>query len=75
MSVLSIVAYFSTKIKEYFQRSKWIGEKRMKMNGNDHYRTALYADKSNRNGANMEQVGKRKIAKVFVFKALAIIVM
>ncbi len=26
------------------------------------------------NGANMEQIGKRKIAKVFVYKALAIIV-
>ena len=46
----------------------------MKTNENDHYRTALYAVKFNRNGANMEQIGKRKIAKVFVYKALAIIV-
>ena len=30
---------------------------------------------SNRDGANMEQVGKRKIAKVFVYKALAITMM
>ena len=75
MSVLSIVAYFSIKIKEYFQRSKWIGEKRMEMNGNNHYLRTLYAAKSNGNGANMEQIGKRKIAKVFVYKALAIVAM
>ena len=61
MSVLSIVAYFS--IKEYFQRSKWIGEKRMGMNGNTHYQRTLYAAKSNGIGANMEQILKRKIAK------------
>lgn len=35
----------------------------------------MNATKSNGNGANMEQIGKRKIAKVFVYKALAIIVM
>jgi hypothetical protein len=75
MSVLSIVAYFSTKIKEYFQRCKWIGEKRMEMNGNGQRRTAIIQLLSNGNGANMEQVGKRKIAKVFVYKALAIIMM
>ena len=45
------------------------------MNGNNHYRRTLYAAKSNGNGANMEQIGKRKIAKVFVYKALAITTM
>ncbi len=47
----------------------------MKTNGNDHYRTALNAVEFNRNGANMEQIIKRKIAKVFVYKALAIMLM
>jgi hypothetical protein len=75
MSVLSIVAYFSTKIKEYFQRSKSNGEKRMKTNGNGNNQTPMNAVKSNGNGANMEQIEKRKIAKVFVYKALAIILM
>ena len=45
------------------------------MNGNNHYRTALYAFKFNRDGANVEQIGKRKIAKVFDYKALAITMM
>jgi len=75
MSALSIVAYFSTTIKEYFQRSKCNGEKRMKTNGNYYNQMPMNATKSNGNGANMEQIGKRKIAKVFVYKALAIIVM
>ena len=47
----------------------------MKTNGNGNNQTPMNAAKFNRNGANMEQIGKRKIAKVFVYKALAIIVM
>lgn len=47
----------------------------MKTNGNGNNQTPMNAVKSNGNGANMEQIGKRKIAKVFVCKALAIIVM
>ena len=47
----------------------------MKTNGNSYNQMPMNAGKSNRNGANMEQIGKRKIAKVFVYKALAIIMM
>ena len=47
----------------------------MKTNGNGNNQTPMNAGKSNGDGANMEQIGKRKIAKVFVCKALAIIVM
>ena len=47
----------------------------MEMNGIDQCRTVINLLLSNGNGANMEQLGKREIAKVFVCKALAIIVM
>jgi hypothetical protein len=47
----------------------------MEMNGNGQRRTAIIQLLSNGNGANMEQIGKRKIAKVFVYKALAITMM
>ena len=47
----------------------------MKTNGNSNNQTPMNAVKSNGDGANMEQIGKRKIAKVFVYKALAIILM
>ena len=47
----------------------------MNTNGNDYNQMPMNATKSNGNGANMEQIGKRKIAKVFVYKALAIILM
>ena len=47
----------------------------MKTNGNDYNQTPMNATKSNGNAANMEQIIKREIAKVFVCKALAIIVM
>lgn len=47
----------------------------MNTNGNDYNQMPMNAAKSNGNGAKMEQIGKRKIAKVFVYKALAIIVM
>lgn len=46
----------------------------MKTNGNYYNQMPMNATKSNGNGANMEQIGKRKNAKVFVYKALAIIV-
>ena len=47
----------------------------MKTNVNGYNQTPMNAAKSNGNGANMEHIGKRKIAKVFVYKALAIKVM
>lgn len=47
----------------------------MKTNGNGNNQTPMNAAKFNRNGANMEQIEKRKIAKVFVYKALAITMM
>ncbi|GEM_PF-2110820 len=45
----------------------------MKTNENGHNQMPINAAKSNGSGANMEQIAKRKIAKVFVYKALAII--
>ena len=47
----------------------------MKTNVNGYNQMPINATKSNGNAANMEQIGKRKIAKVFVYKALAIVVM
>ena len=47
----------------------------MKTNVNDYNQMPMNAAKSNGNAANMEQIGERKIAKVFVYKALAIKVM
>lgn len=47
----------------------------METNGNGNNQTPINAVKSNGDGANMEQIEKRKIAKVFVYKTLAIIVM
>lgn len=47
----------------------------MKTNVNGYNQTPMNATKSNGNAANMEQIIKREIAKVFVCKALAIIVM
>lgn len=47
----------------------------MKTNENGNNQTPINAVKSNGDGANMEQIGKRKIAKVFVYKALAITMM
>ena len=47
----------------------------MKTNGNGNNQTSMNAVKSNGDGANMEQIGKRKIAKTFVYKALAITMM
>lgn len=47
----------------------------MKTNGKGNNQTPMNAAKSNGDGANMEQIGGRKIAKAFVYKTLAIIVM
>ena len=47
----------------------------MKTNVNGYNQTPMNAAKSNGNAANMEQIIKREIAKVFVCKALAIKVM
>lgn len=47
----------------------------MKTNESGYNQMPMNAAKFNGNGANMEQIGKRKIAKVFVCKALAITVM
>lgn len=47
----------------------------MKTNRNGNNQTPMNAVESNGSGANMEQVGKRKIAKAFVYKTLAITMM
>ena len=47
----------------------------MKTNGNGNNQTPMNAAKFNRNGANMEQIEKRKIAKVLISKTLVILLM